>query len=923
MKFIKTFKLNESTFIKKNEFNTMRKLIIVLITFLVIGAIGYFLIPVGSQKKSFGYSQALNAIPKRASFVIRCDNPLKKWRELSSSSIGGVLNQSESYKNIKELFSRIDSSKRELGSNLFNGKIFIAGVLTSGNQLNEIVSLEVGGASLEQVQKYLEEVLGTKSIKIKEYESIEINFYDLNGIEISFAQVDNVILFSSSSILIEEGIRGLSAEMHLPDNLGFKKLLKTADISSDGNFFINFNELGSYLNLFANSKASFIKSFKEFGGWAELDLNSKNESLMLNGFSFISDSISTYLSSFNSEKAQSLNLSSVLPENTGVLTYMSYSGFESFKAKYDKYLSQKQVLYKHQKNVLKINKKHSFTVETDFYDWIGDEMALFTINGDDASFEKNSGLILKVSDLAKAKKGLNQIHKSTKVNNEIKYQTLIINDLGLSNFLALVLGDEFKTISQSNYLIIEDYVIFANDVSTLKHIVNYYLRGKTLVKNIQFNKFYEQFSGESNLFYYCNFKLSGNYFNSVLSSEDLGYYNNIKDSLQKLQAFGLQINSNKNLFYTNAFLNYNSNEESQNISLLEVKLDTTYTKKPWIVFNHYTKEKELLVQDDNHKLYLINNVGKVLWERQLKEPIIGEVQQVDRYKNDKYQYVFVTKNKIHQIDRKNRDVGNYPIELKAPVSQGLAVLDYDKNRNYRMLVTQGKNIHNFKIDGTIVEGWKYKPSDDVASEPKLIQIKGKDYVVVSDLKGRVRILNRKGEDRIKLSNQLPSNCRNHFIWRNNALSNSGVLATDTSGTIFFVKLADEMETFTLKSFENDFKVNYQDFNGDGIIEFVVINDQSVQIFKNNKKLLTTISDIEFDPAYGVETFVLEDKRCINIVSDKKEMKIYGFDEEGVLLNGFPIDGISPSLVTDLDGNKTFDLIIGDQLGSLYIYSIGK
>ncbi len=240
-----------------------------------------------------------------------------------------------------------------------------------------------------------------------------------------------------------------------------------------------------------------------------------------------------------------------------------------------------------------------------------------------------------------------------------------------------------------------------------------------------------------------------------------------------------------------------------------------------------------------------------------------------------------------------------------------------------MLVTQGKNIHNFKIDGTIVEGWKYKPSDDVASEPKLIQIKGKDYVVISDLKGRVRILNRKGEDRIKLSNQLPSNCSNHFIWRNNALSNSGVLATDTSGTIFFVKLADEMETFTLKSFENDFKVNYQDFNGDGIIEFVVINDQSVQIFKNNKKLLTTISDIEFDPAYGVETFVLEDKRCINIVSDKKEMKIYGFDEEGVLLNGFPIDGISPSLVTDLDGNKTFDLIIGDQLGSLYIYSIGK
>ena len=163
---------------------------------------------------------------------------------------------------------------------------------------------------------------------------------------------------------------------------------------------------------------------------------------------------------------------------------------------------QQQVLYQHKKNLQNINKKHSFNVENDFYSWIGDEISLFTVSGDEKSFEKNSGLIIKIKDLQKAKESLKRIHESTGTHNEVEYQTLLIDDLGLTNFFPLALGTEFKTISGSKYILIEDYIIFANDESVLKHIVNFYLRGKTLVKNIQFNQFYKQFSGESNLFYY-------------------------------------------------------------------------------------------------------------------------------------------------------------------------------------------------------------------------------------------------------------------------------------------------------------------------------------------------------------------------------------------------------------------------------------
>jgi hypothetical protein len=900
----------------------MRKLILALVTLGVVLALGYILIPTNNSRKPIGYSEALNAIPQQSTFIIRGENLIKKWGQFASSTFGYALQKTNTFSTVSNLFLKVDSVEDDPLSNFFGEKVFIAGVLTAGNQLNYLVSLESSGYGNEQVTEYVNMVIGSKPLSSKEYALKIIHTYSLNSRDIYFSQVGDVVLFSTSSILIEEGIRELSAVNHLPDQFGFRKLFKTADISSDGNFFINLSNIGTFLNMYGSSSKNFSTSMQNLGGWAELDLNLRDKSMMFNGFSFINDSVFSYLKSFEDELAQPLNVSSVLPENTGFLSYISFGSFKSYKKKYNQYLAQNQVLYKHQKNVLNINKKHTFNVEADFYSWIGDEVALFTISGDEKSYYNKTGLILKLADLGNAKDGLREIHKSSGANSPVEYQTITINDLGLTNFFPLTLGDEFKAIKETKYIIIEDYIVFANDESVLKHVINFYLRGKTLVKNIQFNKFYDQFSSESNLFYYCNIKQSINYFNSMLNESSLESFNVNLDSLKKLQAFGVQVNSNKKLFYTNAYVNYSSQESSQNLSLIEIKLDTTYSKKPWVVKNHYTNENEMLIQDDNHSLYLINNVGKILWKENLNEAIIGEIQQVDRYKNDKLQYVFTTPTKIHQIDRKGRYVSGYPVTLKAPITKGIVVFDYDKNRNYRMLVTQGRNLHNFGIDGHQVKGWNFTVEKTaLTTSPSLIQIKEKDYIVVSHKSGKVRVLNRKGEDRIKLKNQLPSEANNHVIWNNKSLSSSGVLASDTNGTIYFVKLADELETFTIKAFEGDFNLYYQDFDGDKVIDFVVHNENKIQVYKNNKKLILEVADIEFKPAYGVESFNLPKGQKINIVADKNQRKIFGFDQTGELINSFPIDGYSPSLVTDLDGNGSYDLVVGDQIGSVYIYSL--
>ncbi len=904
----------------------MRKAIIAIILLAITGVVGYLLIPVETTNNASSYSVAIDAIPNNAAFIIKVNNPKNKWTNLNNTQLGQSLAGFESIKSITGFMNQLDSiSKIEtsITSVLNNANSFISGHVSGVNTTSLLFTITHEEINYQKTNTLFKKVFGNYESSDKTYEETTITSYSKGTEVVCFAVLKNVLMITNSSILIEKSVRQLNSGKSLSAGAGFKKLLKTSDKGLDANIFVNYSEFGKSISNFSSKNFSPIKFFNNFGSWAEVDLNIKNQGLMLNGFSMVNDSINSYLNTFVGEEAQPLSASSILPENTGMMLYLSFQSFRSYYPKFEKHLAQKQILYKHQKNILNINKKYNFTVEGDFFSWIGNEICLFSTEGSPENYKESFGLAIRSSDIQKTKESLKSIHNSTKNTSETDYQNFKIKNLGLTNFFDLTLGQQFKWVTNSYYIILEDYVVFANSESNLKHIINSYLRGKTLVKNVQFNGFYNQFNNKSNFFFYNNFKKGSHLWNGFLNEELAGVFEAQKDSIEQLGAIGLQINNQKKMFYTNVFLNYNAEKESQNLSLTECKLDTSYTLQPWIVSNHYTKEKEIIIQDNANKLYLINNIGKIIWEKQLDEKVIGDIKQVDRYKNDKLQYTFVTTNKFHQIDRNGKNVKGYPVVLKAPVTQGLTVLDYDKNRNYRILLTQGKNLHNFDVNGKLIKGWKFKTNAEITVQPQLLQVANKDYIITADQSGKIRVLNRKGEDRIQLNVTLPKNANNFHIWKNNVLSNSGVLATDSVGTIHFVKLSDELETFTIKSLSKDYDIFFNDFNGDNVLDFVVHDDYKIQAFQTNKQPIANIPDIDFKPSYGVQSFNVGENKSMTFITNKLEAKCFAFNEKGVLINDFPIEGVTPVCVADLnnDGNKK--LIIGDKLGSVYIYSIVK
>ena len=189
--------------------------------------------------------------------------------------------------------------------------------------------------------------------------------------------------------------------------------------------------------------------------------------------------------------------------------------------------------------------------------------------------------------------------------------------------------------------------------------------------------------------------------------------------------------------------------------LWSTSLEAPVIAGPFLVKNHRSGVNNVVVQDETNTLYWMNEAGEVKWTKKLDLPIVGPIQQVDLFKNAKYQLVFTTSNQLHCIDLLGRNVEDFPITLPSNTSFGLSVMDYDKNRNYRFLIPCGDKLHNFTSDGKMVDGWKTDASNGILTQrPFLFQRGGKDYIITSTLE-QAFILNRRGESRIK-TNALPA-----------------------------------------------------------------------------------------------------------------------------------------------------------------------
>ena len=134
-----------------------------------------------------------------------------------------------------------------------------------------------------------------------------------------------------------------------------------------------------------------------------------------------------------------------------------------------------------------------------------------------------------------------------------------------------------------------------------------------------------------------------------------------------------------------------------------IQLDTTIRTKPQFVQNHFTKEKMIIVQTNSNMIYALNSEGETIWKKLIDSEIIGRINSIDVYKNNKYQCLFNTNNEIHIIDRNGEYVDGFPLKLDFNTSLSHSLFDYNNKKKYRIRMAPTLLVF---LDGTKEDDFK-------------------------------------------------------------------------------------------------------------------------------------------------------------------------------------------------------------------------
>lgn len=910
-----------------------RKILAIVLILLFMAGLAYVYMYIKQTKAPVSYS--LNAVPNNAAIILQTRNASALWDKLGKTNIIWEELRTTSYFNqLHQRLVLLDSLMRnnsEVSEIIATNPLIVSFHKSGAENFDFLYLLNLPPIkNISFVNDFIASSGGAVEAQSRRYEQEEIFSARFGGINASFqyALVQGIFMGSFSGMLLEDAIRQLHNGTPISREKTFAKVYETVGEKVDGNIFINYNAFAEVLySITGDTGKQSLQPLSQFAGWSAVDINLRPNILMLNGFTYNSDSLDYYLSQFKRQKPQQLEVLRVVPSNASVLAVLSFSNYAAFHKDYLSY--QERIKRKNNGNeVLKeLNARYEINLQKNFIEQIGSEMAVGVAELAQQQFTDKCFALVKTNSIQDAIAGIDALavainQKNNQKKFEEKYHDYTIGQLALdSKFFDAVFGSLFSAIDKPYYTAIGRYIAFANSIEQLKEIADRFAAERTLAKDANFKQFADNLSDESNMFVYSNIarspELYTRYLNQTFSETIVQHI----DLLRKFEAVAFQFVAGNDMFFTNFSLKHNPVYKEERTTLWEFQLEADLAMKPKIVMNHNDNTKEIFVQDTDHNIYLISNTGKKIWSKNIGASIMGEVFQVDALKNGKLQYLFNTAEKLYLIDRNGNDVIGFPVKLKESATAPLALMDYDNNKEYRIIIPCGEKIVNYKITGEPVHGWMFDKAEAII--PYAVQhvaLSGKDYLITIDNTGKVYVFDRKGEARLVLKEKLklPKN-GSFYLEKGTDLKSTFIVITDESGNVQKLSLTDELNIVSISEMSKEHFFDYKDIDNDKQREYIFVDEYFLRVYDRDKN-----KKIEYEFPGKVQNSLLyfmfpDNMGKIGVVLNEQQ-EIYLFKENGSLFEGMPLKGNSPFAISDINGDNQFDLIVGNGR-NLFAYSL--
>ena len=655
-------------------------------------------------------------------------------------------------------------------------------------------------------------------------------------------RINNINIYSNSLKNINE--------IQINYNKDFNKYAKTFNVNDSFSLILKEEISKEFLNSIFNLNNKIQDNSLSFG------VNIFNDKILLNGLSFLDDSLKLSNNIFKGSISSELKNYEITPKNT---------------------TSLKSYNFKNQNNYLK--KTSIDEVKENTFSIILNNNS---IEITEIKLDNEQVFIFRLDEIKLFKDYL--INKNTISTKHRGFEIYNNTDLDINPFISFANFNNKEKI-----LLFKDYLVFSNNEKTLKQFINDNLNKNTLKSNSSFNRLFSSISSFNTL--------NNNYF----SGSNYNFFNelNLLNSKNDFTENSFQLVQDNGIIHFNAVISKDTNEdENLKISkLFDVEIDEEIIMYPHFVKNHVTKNLDIVVQDTKNNLYLISKDGKVIWKKKINQPILGQISQIDIYKNGRLQLIFNTKNKIYVLDRNGNNVKQFPKTFNDPITQPLAVFDYDNNKNYRLLVTQGSELLMYDKNGKKVSGFKYKKSsNNITSKPKHFRILNKDFIVFK-IGNKMKILNRKGRERINVNDDINFSNQNVFEY------NDKLISTTTDQKLVQIDVNGVIDLSSLKNLS---------LNSDGS-NLVVLDENSIKLSPN-------IASIPFGN-YGSPQLSNINKNLLITLYDKQNKKSYLFNKNLILDTSFPVYSLIPMEIGDMNRDKKVELIISNKNKFISCYTI--
>ena len=668
--------------------------------------------------------------------------------------------------------------------------------------------------------------------------------------------IGNYTISSNQDIILENIIRDHNKTNKKIDS-DFYKLVKAADKSDPFNTFTITKKSNLLENILNN--LSFFPGL--YDSWISYDFKYSLEEINMSGATRINDSINSKLSILKNIYPSEISTDRVIPN--------SFSSFFSFT------IDDSERFIFNFKNYLKGNDLSTDNINFD---------SLNLINEINFVEDQEKFLILGINNIDQ----LENYFELTEIDNLNN-----IKKINIDKDLEILVDNFDQEISTNYATLIDNSLVITESVSQIKKIIN----SERINDNLSSNSKYLSFKNQKSKKYSFLWVNNNNSLGSIQKNSNL-----IESKVYPFISFSGVVNQNIVLLDFDYSKSGETKETKDVYTEFFLTFDNEIITDPIWLKNHTNNQYDFIFQDSENYLYYYSNKGNLYWKKKIDEKIIGQIKQIDTYKNGRLQISFRTKNRFYVLDRNGNEVKELSFKIDSgEINNPVSIFDYEKNRNYRFVFTNDNTIKMFDSRGKIVRGFNPDVFDSsIINSPNHLRIDGKDFIIVQLENNDLKILDRRGRDRIKIDEKIQFSQNPIFSYLKTFTT------TDNQGNLIQIDMDGKLSKKNLN------------LSIDNLID--IENDNLVYLSENNLSIKGINVELPFG-RYSRPKIFNESGNMLIGITNLDESNIYLYKDNGELLDGFPLKGNSIIDVKNSDKDDKTEVLTTLDKYSIVSYEI--